>query len=71
MSSGGGSMFPLCERIEVTGSSYSVSIALSSLDLSSGSRVLIFEAVSYGIGRVCQRCIYMMIRVVRKLYLNP
>jgi hypothetical protein len=61
MSSGGGSMFPLCERIEVTGSSYSVSIA-------SCTHV---EVVSYAIGRVCQRCIYMVIRVIRKLCLDP
>jgi hypothetical protein len=67
MSSGGGSMFPLCERMEVVGSSYSVSIALSSLDLSSGSRVLIFEVVSYDTGRECQRCIYMIIRVIRQV----
>jgi hypothetical protein len=71
MSSGGGSMFPLCERIEVTGSSYSVSIASSDPDLSSGSRVLMLKVASYDTGRGCQRCIYMVIGVIRKLYLYP
>jgi len=43
MSSGGGSMFPRCDRDEVEGSSYSVSIACSELDPSCDPRVVMSE----------------------------